>query len=145
MRYKLFPFTLAVTLALGLPGAALAQDNPSSQDQPQQGRGPGRMNPDRQLERMTKELDLTPDQQSQIKPLLVERQQQLEALFQDQSVTGEDRRSKMQTIRQASEGKIESILNDQQKQKFQAMRENMRRRGGNGEGGPPQGTPPPQQ
>jgi len=145
MRYKLFPFTLAVALALGLPYAAVAQDNPPSQDQPQQGRGPGRMNPDRQLERITKELDLTSDQQSQIKPLLVGRQQQLEALFQDQSVTGEDRRAKMQAIRQDSEGKIESILNDQQKQKFQAMRENMRRRGGNGEGSPQQGTPPPQQ
>ena len=43
MRYKLFPFTLAVALALGLPYAAVAQDNPPSQDQPQQGRGPGRM------------------------------------------------------------------------------------------------------
>ena len=44
-----------------------------------------RMDPDRQLERLTRELNLTTDQQAQIKPLLVERQQKMQALFQDQS------------------------------------------------------------
>ena len=44
-----------------------------------------RMDPDRQLEHMTKELDLSADQQSQIKPVLVDRQQKMQAIFQDQS------------------------------------------------------------
>jgi periplasmic protein CpxP/Spy len=145
MRNTFFTLALGGMLAVSVSGAALAQDNPApAQDQGQPGgRGPMRMNPDRQLERMTHELALTPDQQSQIKPMLVERQQKMEAVFQDQSLSQEDRRAKMQSIRQESQGKIAAVLNDQQKQKFQAMEEHMGRRGG--QGGPsPEGAPQPQ-
>lgn len=133
---------MAATLALGVTGAALAQDTPPpppDQAQGQQGRGPMRMDPDRQLEHMTKELDLSADQQSQIKPVLVDRQQKMQAIFQDQSLAREDRRAKMQAIRAESQAKIEAVLNDQQKQKYEAMQQHMGRRGG--ENGPP---PPPQ-
>jgi protein CpxP len=145
MRNTFFTLALGGMLAVSVSGAALAQDNPApAQDQGQPGgRGPMRMNPDRQLERMTHELALTPDQQSQIKPMLVERQQKMEAVFQDQSLSQEDRRAKMQSIRQESQGKIAAVLNDQQKQKFQAMEEHMGRRGGQG-GPPPEGAPQPQ-
>lgn len=142
MRNKLFTLAMAATLALGVSGAALAQDTPPpppDQAQGQQGRGPMRMDPDRQLEHMTKELDLSADQQSQIKPVLVDRQQKMQAIFQDQSLAREDRRAKMQAIRAESQAKIEAVLNDQQKQKYEAMQQHMGRRGG--ENGPP---PPPQ-
>ncbi|MGA7859570.1 MAG: hypothetical protein WCA11_16665 [Terracidiphilus sp.] len=142
MRNKLFTLAMAATLALGVTGAALAQDTPPpppDQAQGQQGRGPMRMDPDRQLEHMTKELDLSADQQSQIKPVLVDRQQKMQAIFQDQSLAREDRRAKMQAIRAESQAKIEAVLNDQQKQKYEAMQQHMGRRGG--ENGPP---PPPQ-
>jgi protein CpxP len=142
MRNQLFTLALGGLLTLGATGAAVAQDNAQPQDQGQQGHGPRRMNPDRQLEHMTKELGLSADQQSQIKPLLVDRQQKVEALFQDQSVSGEDRRAKMQSIRQETQGKIEAVLNDQQKQKFEAMQERMRGRGG--PGAPSEGAPQPQ-
>ncbi len=142
MRNKLFTLAMAATLALGVTGAALAQDTPPpppDQAQGQQGRGPMRMDPDRQLEHMTKELDLSADQQSQIKPVLIDRQQKMQAIFQDQSLAREDRRAKMQAIRAESQAKIEAVLNDQQKQKYEAMQQHMGRRGG--ENGPP---PPPQ-
>jgi periplasmic protein CpxP/Spy len=144
MRNKLFNLALGGLLTLGVSGAAMAQDNAApSQEQGQPGRGPGRMNPDRQLEHMTRELGLTADQQSQIKPILVDRQQKMEAIFQDQSISQQDRRARMQSIRQDSQGKIEAVLNDQQKQKFAAMQEHMRGRGGP-EGGPQEGAPQPQ-
>jgi protein CpxP len=147
MRNTLFILALGGLLAVGASSAATAQDNAApaaapSQEQGQQGRGPGRMNPDRQLEHMTKELGLTADQQSQIKPVLVDRQQKTEAVFQDQSLSQEDRRAKMQSIRQESQGKIEAFLNDQQKRKFEAMQERMR--GRSGQGGPPEGAQQPQ-
>ena len=134
-----------ISLALGglmvVAVSARAQDNAApAPDQGQAARGPMRMNPDRQLERMTRELGLSADQQSQIKPLLMDRQQKMEAVFQDQSLSREDRRSKMQAIRQDATGKIEAVLNDQQKQKFEQMQERMRDRNGAGQG-PPQ---PPQ-
>ena len=60
-----------------------------------------RMDPDRQLARLTSALNLTTDQQAQIKPLLVERQQKMQALMQDQSLSQEDRRAQMRTITRA--------------------------------------------
>src|SRR5438552_1581330 len=74
MQIKHLPLILGGMLTLGLAGAALAQDSPPPQDQTQRGRGMGRMDPDAQLQRLTQQLDLTTDQQSQIKPVLVERQ-----------------------------------------------------------------------
>ena len=150
MSKRLFNLALSGALLLGAAGAVLAQDNPPPpQDQGQGpgqpgGRGPMRMDPDQQLQHMTKQLDLSADQQSQIKPLLVERQQKMEALFQDQSLAPEDRRAKMQSIRQGSQSKIEAILNDQQKQKFEATQDRMRRRGGENGPPPPDGAQPPQ-
>jgi hypothetical protein len=151
MRNQIFSLALGGLLTLGVSAAAMAQDNPApaaapTQDQGQAGRGPGRMNPDRQLEHMTRELGLSADQQNQIRPLLVDRQQKMQALFQNQSIAQEDRRARMQSIRQDTQAKIEAVLNDQQKQKFEAMQEHMRRGGPEGgpQGGPPEGAPQPQ-
>jgi protein CpxP len=150
MRNILFTFALGGVLTLGIASAAIAQDNATPaptqapeqvQPQGQPGRGPMRMDPNKQLEHMTRTLGLSADQQNQIKPLLVERQQKMEALFQDQSTPRQDRRAKMQAIRQDTQGKIEAALNGEQKQKFEAMQERMHNRE---QGGPENGAPPPQ-
>ena len=144
MRSRLFTLALGGALTLGVTGATLAQEPAAPPpDQTQGGPGAGgprHMDPNRQLEHMTKELDLTADQQSQIKPVLMDRQQKMQALFQDQSMSQEDRRAKARSIVEDSNSKIESVLNDQQKQKFAAMQQRMRR----GPGGPPPGEAPPQ-
>ena len=141
MRNRLFTLALCGLLTLRVSGAATAQDNaaPAAATGQEQGRGPGRMNPDRQLEHMTRELGLSADQQTQITPLLVDRQQKMEAIFQDQSIAQADRRARMQSIRQESQSKIEAVLNDQQKQKFAAMQEHNRR--GGPEGAPQESAP----
>ena len=148
MQTRLFTLALGGLLALGTT-AALAQDNPPpppDQNQagppPQGPEGRGmRMDPNRQLERLTRELNLTSDQQDKIKPLLVDRQQKMQALFQDQSVAPEDRRRQMRTISEGTNNSIKALLTDDQKQKFDAMQERQRRNGPRGGlGGPP---PPP--
>jgi protein CpxP len=145
MQTKFATLALSGLLALGVTGAAFAQDNPPpqpSQDQagpPQGGRGM-RMNPEQQLAHLTTALNLTTDQQSQIKPLLVERQQKMQALMQNQSLSQDDRRAQSRTISQGTNNSIKAVLTDDQKQKFDAMQENMRR---NGPGGGPGGPPPP--
>jgi hypothetical protein len=98
-----------------------------------------RMDPNKQLEHLTQALDLTADQQTQIKPVLMDRQQKLQALFQNESLSQDDRRTQARSVVEASNTKIESVLNDQQKQKFAAMQQRMRR----GPGGPPPGEAPP--
>jgi protein CpxP len=146
MQTKFATLALSGLLALGATGAAFAQDNPPpppSQDQagpPQSGRGGMRMDPDHQLARLTSALNLTTDQQSQIKPLLVDRQQKMQALMQNQSLSQDDRRAQARTISQGTNNSIKALLTDDQKQKFDTMQENMRR---NGPGGGPGGPPPP--
>jgi periplasmic protein CpxP/Spy len=152
MKTRLFTLALGGLLTVGTTCAALAQDTPppptnAGQNQNQTAppadgpRGHGmRMDPDRQLERLTTELNLTTDQQTQIKPLLVERQQKMQALFQDQSAAPDDRRTQGRSIMEATNNSIKAVLNDDQKQKFDAMQQRMHR---NGPMSGPAGTAPP--
>ena len=133
---------LAMALAL-VGGSAWAQMGPGAA-------GPGAhgqpMSVDQRLQMMTKQLNLTADQQQKIKPLLESQSQQMQALHQDTSLSQEDRMSKMQQIRQSTNEQIKSSLNPDQQQKF----EEMMSRHGHGPGGagaaPPAGqsAPPPQ-
>jgi protein CpxP len=140
--------TLALTglLTLGLAAsAARAQDNAAPPQQGQWGHGgPGRMDPDRQLKHLTKELDLTADQQTQIKPILAARDQQAQQVFQDQSMAPQDRHSKMKAIQEDTNGKIEGVLNATQKQKFEQMQAEMQAHHHGGPGGG-EAAPAPQQ
>lgn len=142
---------LATGLTLGTAAAFAQQDSPAAPDasaqQPENGggrMGHRQMSPDDRLAQMTKRYDLSADQQTQIKPILTDQQQQMMALRQDSSMSREDRMTKMMSIREASNTKISAILNDSQKQKFtedqQKMQERMQQRGG----GAPAGAPPAQ-
>ena len=84
------------------------------------------MNPDKQAKHLAKELNLTPDQVAQIKPVLESRKQQFESLRADSSLSPQDRRAKFQAIQQDSKSKIEAVLNDTQKQQFERMLANRR-------------------
>jgi Spy/CpxP family protein refolding chaperone len=149
MQTRIITLALGGLLALGATAATLAQDNaPPPPDQNQAGppadgpRGRGmRMDPDRQLARLTRELNLTSDQQNQIKPLLVERHQKMQALFQDQSVAQEDRRAQMRSIVEGTNNSIKALLTEEQKQKFAEMQERNRHMRGEGPGGPPPQAP----
>jgi periplasmic protein CpxP/Spy len=136
---------LAAGLAFGA-ASALAQDAAPSPDAAGGGRMGGRMgrmpSPDDQLAQMTKRYNLTADQQTQIKPILTDRAQQMMTLRQDQSMSREDKMAKMKTMRDDSNTKINAILNDTQKKQFaddQAkMQERMQQRMQGGGGGGPQ-------
>jgi Spy/CpxP family protein refolding chaperone len=143
MKNRLCRLAISGLLATGLTlssAAAFAQDA-----SPQQGgNGPGggrmgrmQMTPDEQLARMTQRYNLSADQQSQIKPILANQQQQMAALRQDTSSSREDKMAKMKSIREDSSTKIQAVLNDTQKKQYlddQAkMQERMSQRGG----GPP--------
>ena len=148
MKTRLLTLALGSLLTVGGTCAALAQDTPPPPPDQNQAapptdapRGRGmRMDPDRQLQRRTRELNLTSDQQDKIKPLLVERQQKMQALMQDQSAAPEDRRTQAHTIMEGTNNSIKAVLNDDQKQKFESMQERMRR---NRPMGGPAGAPPP--
>jgi periplasmic protein CpxP/Spy len=136
MQSKVVAMALSGILAFGATSAIYAQETDTPQQQGYRGHH-GRMNPDAQLQHLTKALDLTPDQQSQIKPVLEARQQQMQALFHNDSLSRDDRHTQAQQIRTDTNTKIEAVLNDQQKQKFETMQarmqERMRERRGGGD------------
>lgn len=78
-------------------------------------------NPDKMAKHLAKKLNLSQDQETQLKPILADRQQQMEALRADTSLSQQDRRAKAMQIQQDSKSKIEAVLNDTQKQQFEQM------------------------
>ncbi|MGB8030639.1 MAG: hypothetical protein WCF30_13380 [Terracidiphilus sp.] len=66
-------------------------------------------------------LGLTSDQVAQITPILTARQQQMQTLRADTSLSVQDRHTKARAIRQDTNSKIEAILTDSQKQQFEQM------------------------
>ncbi len=134
-KHLIHRIALSEILVAGLAaGSAYAQDTtqappPDQQAATAQGHGRHRApDPDKQAAHMAKKLNLSADQQNQIKPILADRQQQMQGLWQDQSLTRQDRRDKMKSIHDDTNAKIEAILNDQQKQKYEAMMAKMEAR-----------------
>jgi protein CpxP len=157
MKMKMFRSSVlrVAVLAIGATALstlpAMAQDPsapPPPQDQagPQHGHGgPGGMRGN-QIEFLTKKLNLTPDQVTQVKAIDADAINQMKALREDNSVAGPDKRTKMMDIHKTSQDKIRALLTDDQKTKFDALQAQMRERrgdhGGGGDGPPP--TPPQQ-
>ena len=164
MKTRMFERPIMRAAVLALCTATLsampmvAQDNTAPPPPPQQqdGMGPGMgghagqgRRGGRQVEMLTKQLNLTPDQVTQVKAIDADTMSQMKALREDTTTSKEDRRSKMMSIHQASQDKIRNVLTDEQKTKFDAMQAKMqaRRQNRNGEEGtaPPPPPPPTQQ
>src|ERR1700761_5174287 len=137
---------LACGLSVAAAGAAVAQDQappppPQGQMGPPNGGGPrGGMDPGRRAERLKHELNLTDDQTSQVKAILEDSRTKMEALRSNSSLSQDDRRSQMMSIRKAESDKIQALLTPDQKTKYAAMEQQMRDRMRNGG---PEGAPPP--
>jgi Spy/CpxP family protein refolding chaperone len=136
------------TATLSAAPMMMAQDNTAPPPQQQDNMGPpsgghGRRG-ERQVEMLTKRLDLTPDQVTQVKAIDADQMSQMKALRDDTSTPQADKRSKMMAIRQASQDKIRGVLTDEQKPKYDAMLAKMQQRHHDNQGGD-EAAPPPQQ
>jgi Spy/CpxP family protein refolding chaperone len=128
----------------------LAQDTtpatqPQTEQQPQQGGWHGRGGGEHQLEHLTKALNLTPDQVTQIKAIQASSRQQMETLRSDTTTAQPDKRAKMMSIHQTEQTNIRAVLTDEQKSKFDAMQARMQERRAEhqqGEQAPPPPPPP---
>jgi len=94
----------------------------------------------RHLEMLTKRLDLTAEQQEQVKSIQQDTSQQMMALRNDNTLSQDQRRSRMMDIRKSSQDRIRAVLTEEQKPKFDAMQSKMRGRMRNRQHGqmPPQ-------
>jgi len=150
MKRQLCSLVLTGLLATGVmlaqePGSAPEQGAgaPQAEGGGMGGHGGHHMDPDQMLAHMTKRYKLTADQQSQIKPILQDEQQQMQAMHADTSTSRDDKRAKMQSMHQASQQKIEAVLTDEQRQKFDADQQKMQQHRAEhmhgGQGGSPAG------
>jgi protein CpxP len=134
------------TATLSTAPMMMAQDNAAPPPQQQDNMGPpagrhGGRRGGRQVEMLTKRLNLTPDQVTQVKAIDTDTMSQMKALRDDTTTAKVDKRSKMMEIHQASQDKIRNVLTDEQKTKFDAMQAKMQARRQNHRGGA--GAPPP--
>ena len=74
------------------------------------------------------ELGLTEQQKQQIVPILKEELKQLGALKKDASLSAVQKVERLRQLGVSFDEKLKPLLNAEQQQKFQAMREDFRRR-----------------
>ncbi len=145
MNTRRMALALGAFLVLGAGALAQAPDNSAAPPPPPQQQGPAGyghrgMDPARQLNQLTRRLNLTDDQRAQIKPILEERQQKMMAILQNQSLTQGDARAQMRALHEDTHSRIMAVLNDQQKQEFERI-EQARRNRMNAPPPPPDGPP----
>jgi hypothetical protein len=136
------PFTLAsgVLLMLGMAGPAVAQDNaaqqPSARQQLQHIHGPQSI--DQELARLTKDMELTAEQQRQVRPLLEEHHDKIQALLdKNPTASRQELGPQIHAISDETHGKIHALLTDHQKELEKAMLQREHNGGENRPSAPP--------
>src|SRR6202043_1551693 len=109
---------------LGMAGAVVAQNNgtqqPSAREQLQRIHTPQSI--DQELTRLTKDLELTPKQQQQVRPLLQEHHDRIQALLdKNPKASRQELAPQIHAISDDTHHKIHALLTDHQKELEKAM------------------------
>jgi Spy/CpxP family protein refolding chaperone len=115
-RFRLLAIGTLLLFALATT-AQQATTNASTKG-PSAGEHAGVPTAEGQLTFLATRLDLTTDQQQKIKPILQELHDATVKLVQDQSISREERLSKIRDSRYAADNKIRTLLNDEQRKKL---------------------------
>ena len=115
-------------LVLGLAAASIparAQD----QDAQSQSTGARQMpSPDDVVQRLGEKLTLSDDQKAQIKPIIADRQQKMQALRSDTSLRRGQKGRQMKSILEDSDKKINAILTPDQQKQYAELQQQMKER-----------------
>lgn len=114
-RIGIYTALFVLIFALGAFGAGVSVM--PIQNQNQSASNPSGV--DDRLKDLTAKLSLTDDQQAKIRAVLEDEQQQLQA--KDNSLSPQDRTSRLNRIRVSTKNKIRDLLDDDQKYKFDQM------------------------
>ena len=122
------PFTLAygVMLMLAMAGSAVPQGNgvrlPSARQQLQHIHTPQSI--DQELARLTKDLELTPEQKQQVRPLLEEHHDRIQTLLdKNPEASRQELAPQIHAISDETHRKIHALLTDHQKRLEKAMQQ----------------------
>ena len=114
---KLADYTSILLLAASL-GQSLYAQAP--------GAGPNKQELEAKLAQMSQALQLTPQQKTQIAPILKQEMPQLQQVKANASLGPLQKAEQLKQISTTTDSKIMPILNPEQQQKYQAMREQER-------------------
>ncbi len=86
---------------------------------------------------MAQKLNLSAQQQDQLKPIMQKQRETAKSIWQDNSLTQDQKKQKMQALHQDTQAQVNAILTPDQQQQWQQMRENFKqhRHGRGGFGG----------
>lgn len=126
MRNRFFTPACGLVLIVGLTAVAVAQDQdaqrPTASQQLQHIHGPQSI--DQELARLSKDLQLTPDQQKQVRALLQEHHDKIQALLnQNPTATRQELGPQIHAISDQTHRSIHALLTDRQKQLEKAMQQ----------------------
>ena len=145
MRNRPFMLAYGVMLMLGMAGLAVAQDNgvqqPSARQQLQHIHTPQSI--DQELARLTKDLELTAEQQKQVRPLLDEHHDKIQALL-DKNPTASRQQlgPQIHAISDETHRQIHALLTDHQRELEKAMQQREHHGGENRRSAPPAAASP---
>jgi periplasmic protein CpxP/Spy len=150
----LFVLALAVSLSAFAQSQSKSQSNSSpSQSQPGQAapstppsgqqNAPANQANGQQQGNDDNPLNLTEDQKAKLRPIIMEENQQMEALRNDTTLTQEQKIAKANQIRADASPKIKAILTPEQIQKLTELQERARQQQPQGsQSAPPPSAPP---
>jgi predicted HTH transcriptional regulator len=121
-------------LILGIAGPAVAQDNgtqqPPARQQLQHIHTPQSI--DQELARLTKDLELTPEQQQQVRPLLQEHHDKIQALLdKNPDASRQQLGPQIHAISAQTHSEIHALLTDHQQELEKAMQQRQHNGGEN--------------
>ena len=124
MRNRALPLAYGLMFVLGIAGPAVAQDNgeqqPSARKQRQRAHTPESI--DEKLTQLTKDLELTPEQQKQVRPLLQEHHDRIQALLdKNPKASRQELAPQIHAISDDTHHQIHALLTDHQKELEKAM------------------------
>ena len=124
MRNRAFTLACGFMFVLGIAGPAVAQDNgeqqPSARQQRQRVHTPESI--DEKLAQLTKDLELTPEQQKQVRPLLQEHHDRIQALLdKNPKASRQELAPQIHAISDDTHHQIHALLTDHQKELEKAM------------------------
>ena len=76
---------------------------------------------DQHLQMLTERLNLTADQQNQVRPVLRQFLEGRHKVVENQSLTDEQRREKIRVLHERADKQVRPILNDDQKKKLDQL------------------------
>jgi Spy/CpxP family protein refolding chaperone len=145
MRIRSFVLAYGIVVMLAGKTAAVAQSNeaqqPSARQKLQHLHTPQSI--DQELDRLTKDLQLTSEQQQQVRPLLQEHHDKIQALLdKNPNASRQDLGPQIHAISDETHREIHALLTDHQKELEKAMQEREHNGQENRNPAPPSAPPP---